>query len=529
MALLAALETGRGLWFYYGDYVWHTLWLNIQVSLRQNIMAALLKLPAARALKDSPGEAVNHFREDVTEVTLYIERYIDAGGMLLFCIVALGVMFSISPLITLVAALPLLGMLGAARYMNVHIRRLRRAVRIATGHVTDFIGEMFGTAQAVKVATAERPVMARFSQLNEVRRKAALRDTMVVQIWDSVNENLVNLCTGLILLIIAQQLQSQSFSIGDFALFVAYLPKVTGAMRFFGNVLAQHKRTGVAVERLTDLIQTETSAPLAQPDPTYLKGDLPPVPFIPRTAADHLEVLTTSDLTYRHPASDTGRGIVGVNLRLKRGSFTVITGRIGSGKTTLLRALLGLLPKDSGEIRWNGQPVSDPATFFVPPRSAYTAQVPRLFSDALRDNILMGLPTDQMDFDRAIQLSILEKDVAELEKGVDTMVGPRGVRLSGGQIQRTAAARMFVRETELLVFDDLSSALDVSTEQQLWAQLFEQQAEATCLVVSHRRTALRRADHIIVLKDGMVEDEGSLDYLLQNCAEMQYLWHGEVE
>ncbi|HJN49759.1 MAG: ATP-binding cassette domain-containing protein [Pseudomonadales bacterium] len=110
-----------------------------------------------------------------------------------------------------------------------------------------------------------------------------------------------------------------------------------------------------------------------------------------------------------------------------------------------------------------------------------------------------------------------------LEEGLDTMVGPKGVKLSGGQIQRVAAARMFIRQPELLVFDDLSSALDVNTERSLWTRLEEQ--DTTCLVVCHQPSVLERADQILVVEEGRLVARGTLPELLESSEEMRHIWH----
>jgi ATP-binding cassette subfamily B protein len=180
-------------------------------------------------------------------------------------------------------------------------------------------------------------------------------------------------------------------------------------------------------------------------------------------------------------------------------------------------------------VRWNGEPVEDPATFFVPPRSAYTPQVPRLFSMSLRANLLMGRTDPDTALQEAMGAAIMEHDLEHMPQGLGTMVGPLGVRLSGGQVQRSAAARMFVRRPDLLVFDDVSSALDVETERQLWERLFETRSGVTTLVVSHRRPALQRADRILVMEDGRVVAVGRVEDLLEGSPEFRSLWERESQ
>ena len=521
-----ALRVGRTVLLVLNAVIETTLRHTIGALLRRNLFTHLLDLPGAQALSSSPGEMITYFRDDVAEIAMFLVSSVVALATLLTSLVAVLIMAGTSLLMTLIVFLPFVIIFIFISLIGSRVRKYRGVSRRATGNITRSIREIFQTVQAIQLANAQERVIDQFRGINDTRRKAALVERVFTALLQAFSANIVNLSMGLVLLFAGPLLLAGHFSLGDFALFLSYLVITTTLPNILGSFLMRYKQAGVSFERMQSLLTASSPDQLVAYGPVYLRGEYPPIPPIVRTGSDKLERLQVRGLTYHYPASSNG--IENVDLDLHRGSFTVITGRIGSGKTTLLRVLLGLLSEEEGIMYWNEKQITDPSSFFIPPRCAYTPQVPRLFSQTLKENILLGKRDQPECLQTALHLAVLDEDLVSLERGIDTTIGPRGVKLSGGQLQRAAAARMFVNNAHLYVFDDLSSALDIKTEQLLWQRLFEQQ-ERTCLVVSHRKAALLHADHILVMKDGHMIAEGTLSKLLEECSEMQLLWSSEEE
>ncbi|WP_244330180.1 ATP-binding cassette domain-containing protein [Streptomyces prasinus] len=524
IALVAAIEAGR-LFLQFGVMI-NRLEPRVQYGttarLRHALLGSALRGPEVTA-RTSPGESLRTVGEDVDETGFFVAWAPTNLAHWLFVAASVTVMMRIDAVVTgaLLALLVLLTLITALAHSR--FLRHRRATRAASGEVAGALREMVGAVGAVQAAAAEPQVTAHVARLNGARAEAAVREELYAVVQRTVIGNAAPIGVGVVLLLAAGRMDEGTFSVGDLALFTFYLQILTEALGSIGMLSVRLQRVSVALGRIAGFLGGRLRRSLERvgpPDAPEGTGKGATVPNTAPEPAPPLRELTVRGLTARHPG--TGHGIEDVDLVVERHTVTVITGRVGSGKSTLVRAVLGLLPRDRGTVLWNGEPIADPASFLVAPRCGYTPQVPRLFSGTVGENVLLG--RDGAAFDEAVRLAVMELDLAAMPDGADTVVGPRGLRLSGGQIQRAALARMLAGVPELLVMDDVSSALDPETEHLLWERLLD--GTRTVLAVSHRPALLRAADRVVVLEDGRVEASGTFDEVMAASAEMGRIWTG---
>lgn len=471
--------------------------------MRHSLLSRIFQQPAVAALKGSPGEIVSRFRDDIGELPHVVLQLNDIIALVCFAAVSFYVMYQISAPATISIAAPLVLIVVGARFAYNRIYIYRQERRRATGRVVGFIAETFGAIQAVQVAGAEQHVLEHFDELNQIREKATLREVLFDGLLDAMFRNAVSLGTAIMMYMVYKQAMAGEFRAGDVSFFVYSLGAISELLGELGIFIGRQQQLRVSIQRLENIGHGLPAEQLF--DDSSFPSQIP----LPRLAT-----LSVRNLAVQW--ANGNYGVRGVDLDLAPGRLVVITGAVGAGKTTLLRAVLGMLPRAEGDIVWNGEKITNPDLQLLPPAVAYTSQVPRLFSDSIVENITQGRVVAESEMDEAIHGAVMEYDIAQFEHGVSTMVGSRGVRLSGGQIQRAAFARMLYERPQVWLIDDVSSALDVLTEKKLWERFISIRAEVACLIVSHRPQVMSMANEVIVLKNGEIAARGSYAELLES-------------
>ncbi|MFG3714065.1 ATP-binding cassette domain-containing protein [Micromonospora sp. NPDC047730] len=380
----------------------------------------------------------------------------------------------------------------AATLFGPRLERSARATVAARAAFATALVSSLSAARTVKLAGATRPVLAHLADLDVVRSDRQRRE-IAVQVWSRSTPSLVSglLPIGAWALFLAGEL-----SAGATLVAVATL----AAARWFAwttaSLISQIPSARVWTRRTVAMTGVAAYS-AAVPDVDLGAGTAPAPDVPPRRPLRRLEL---TGFGVRH--TDGTVAVRDVDLTVERGQLVLVVGPVGAGKSSLLRALAGIAPH-TGLLTWNGEPVTEPELFLRPNQVGYVGQLPRVLSGTVADNITLG---HQVDAAAAVSTAQLDHDLAAAGGGLGLLIGHKGTRLSGGQLQRLALARALAPRTELLVADDVSSALDVTTELALWQALREH--GVTVVGSTSKRAALVRADHVVVLLSGSVAAQG---------------------
>ncbi|MCM1989010.1 ABC transporter ATP-binding protein [Oceanirhabdus seepicola] len=490
--------------------------------LRNNIMKIVYKNKNIKSIAGKSEKVFEIVDDDVPVCAFPADLLSEVLGYLVYSLIAISSLLIINWRVTIYIFIPLSIGILIIRTASKKIKENRKVNREIHEKVSETISDTSNLVQTIKISGAHNNVLKNYEKLNRKRLDAVLKDTLFESIIQAVTGGTVYIGTAIMMLVVAKSMMQGEFPIGDFSMFVCYLGTLASCVDRITELVAETKQAEVSYERIMDLVGTQNENELTVHHDLRAFRDMEKFEYgcMKRTPMEEFDV---KNLTYCH---DNRNGIHDISFNLKRGEIVVLAGGIGSGKSTVLNVLMGVVPKDSGQVFWNGTEIQHQKEFFIPPNVAYTPQIARMFSEPIRENLLLGKHTCEGEINHALYHAVFEGDVAEMESGLDTQAGSRGSRLSGGQKQRLALARMFIHDAELYVMDDSSSAIDIETEKEFWNR-FEKNIDKkkfACIIASNKKYVLQRADKIIFLKNGHVIDCGKAEELSKRCEEFARIY-----
>jgi ATP-binding cassette subfamily B protein len=419
-------------------------------------------------------------------------------------VLAVGIMWSIDPRLTLMALLPLPGVTLGTRYFGRAIHDRFERIQAQLSDMSAVVQEALSGVRVVRAYRQEPHEVARFARAND---EYVHRNRGLIRLQSAFYPTLT-LCFGLSGLLVlwfgGRDVMSGELTLGEFVAFSRYLVLLSWPLIAFGWVINLVQRGVASWERMLEVLDTipppEPAAPAAWP----------------ARVAGRIEARS---LSYRYPGG-AAPALDDVSFVLEPGRTLALVGATGAGKSTLVHLIARLLEPAPGTLFIDGVDVRDVPVDRVRASLAVVPQEAFLFSETVGGNILFGVDDAWGEGDSraraaaAAAMASLDEEVAGFADGLDTMVGERGITLSGGQKQRVALARAVLTDRPILILDDTLSAVDTATESAILRRLGEVRRSRTCVIVAHRISTVRDADLILVLAHGRVIERGTHDALV---------------
>lgn len=485
------------LWYYtlYGGSVTLEKWL------RTSLMEHFLRMSPTFYTKFKTGDLMARSTNDLKAISMTagfgILTLVDSTTFMFMIIAMMG--FTISWKLTFAALIPLPIM---AFIMNkygkiIHDRFMK--AQHAFGKMNDRVLESIRGVRVIRAFVQEKEDAKRFEAMTE----DVYKKNMAVAKIDALFEPTINLLVGAAYTIGigygAYLVFQNAITLGDMVTFNVYLGMLIWPMFAVGELINILQRGNASLDRVNEVLAYE-------PD---VKDPEEPVEL------DEVKHIVFDNVSFSYPGTQTTQLSID-HLEIRRGETLGIVGKTGSGKTTLFKLLLREYPNIKGSITFSGVDIHDLSLKQIRSWIGYVPQDQMLFSMSIRDNIRFGkLDATDEEIYEVLRLAHFLDDIKQLPEGIDTMVGESGVSLSGGQKQRVAIARAFIKDPEILILDDALSAVDGKTEANIIGHLVEERKNKTTLIASHRLSAVKHADLIIVLDDGKIVERGTHEQLLE--------------
>ena len=472
----------------------------IEFDLKNEIYEHYQRLTQRFYKNNRTGDLMSRISEDVSKVRMYFGPAImySINTIALFVIV-IAYMFSIAPELAMYTIIPLPLLSFIIYKLNSVIHQRSTLVQEVLAKLSTFTQESFSGISIIKSYVLQPKMASEFGILTE-ESKAKNMSLVRVQAWFFPLMILLIGVSNLIVIFAGgnQYIQGQ-IEIGVLGEFIIYVNMLTWPVAVVGWVTSIVQQAEASQKRINRFLQER---------PEILGGEGAP------TITDY--TISFESVSLRYPETNI-QALDNVSFTLNPGEKLGIVGAVGSGKSSLFDALSRLYDVNEGTIRIGGIPLQQFRLEELRKLIGIVPQNPFLFSDTLANNIRFGKQeATQEEIENAAQMANVHQNIIDFPDEYDTLLGERGVTLSGGQIQRVSIARALIKNPEILLLDDCLSAVDTDTEENILNNLKQIRAEKTTLIVSHRLTSVLDADHIIVLDQGKIVEEGSHQSLLKN-------------